>query len=85
MRKYLVVAALALLGATAAIASPACESAADQKKLAGAARTSFLGKCEREANIAQTCDAKATEKKLAGAARTSFTKKCVTDATAAAK
>jgi len=85
MRKHLIVATLAWFSASAALASPACESAADQKKLAGAARTSFLGKCEREAKVVQTCDAQATEKKLAGAARTSFTKKCVTDATAAAK
>lgn len=85
MRKQLVVAALALFGASVAIASPACESAADQKKLSGAARTSFLGKCERESKVVQTCDAQATEKKLSGAARTSFTKKCVADGAAGGK
>jgi hypothetical protein len=60
-----------------------CAGAADQKKLAGAARTSFIKKCESDAGAA--CEAKATEKKLAGAAKTSFTKKCVTDAQAAVK
>jgi hypothetical protein len=52
-------------------------NAAD-KKLAGAAKTSFLGKCQRDA--ATACDATAAGKKLAGAAKTSFTKKCVKDA-----
>ncbi len=47
------------------------------KKLAGAAKTSFLTKCEKDATAA--CDKQAADKKLAGAAKTSFTKKCVTD------
>ena len=51
---------------------------APQKKLSGAARTSFIKKCEPDAATA-TCDAQAAEKKLAGAAKTSFTKKCVED------
>jgi len=59
-------------------ASASCVSNADDKKLAGAARTSFLNKCERDAKT--TCDTTAGDKKLAGAARTSFTKKCVSDA-----
>ena len=84
MTKNLVLAAVAALAMTAThAANPTCEAQADAKKLAGAARTSFLGKCERDSNVAQTCEAKATEKKLAGAARTSFTKKCVADASAA--
>ena len=48
------------------------------KKLAGAALTSFMGKCEREAQDA--CDTKAGAQKLAGAAKNSFTKKCLTEA-----
>lgn len=55
-----------------------CVASADGKKLAGAARTSFLGKCERDATA--TCETQATERKLHGAAKTSFTKKCVKDA-----
>ena len=59
-------------------ADTTCTAQATEKKLAGAAKTSFMGKCERDAKA--TCDASATEKKLAGAAKTSFTKKCVKDA-----
>ena len=59
-------------------ADNSCTAQATEKKLAGAAKTSFMGKCERDAKAA--CDASATEKKLAGAAKTSFTNKCVKDA-----
>jgi len=55
-----------------------CAAMAAEKKLAGAAKNSFVKKCESDATAA--CDAKAAEKKLAGAAKTSFTKKCVEDA-----
>jgi hypothetical protein len=55
-----------------------CKAQSAAKKLAGAAQTSFLKKCETDATAA--CDKQAGEKKLAGAAKTSFTKKCVTDA-----
>lgn len=54
------------------------------KKLAGAAKASFLKKCERDAKAAaaqKDCDAKAAEKNLKGAAKNSFTRKCVADAT----
>jgi hypothetical protein len=59
-------------------AADACKVQAAEKKLAGAAMTSFMKKCEKDA--AAACDASAKEKKLAGAAKTSFTKKCVNDA-----
>ncbi|MDO8905763.1 hypothetical protein [Hydrogenophaga sp.] len=55
-----------------------CTAAAAEKKLAGAAKTSFLTKCERDATTA--CETTATERKLYGAAKTSFTRKCVKDA-----
>jgi psiF repeat len=55
-----------------------CNAAAAEKKLAGAAKTSFLKKCTKDA--AATCDMASAEKKLAGAAKTSFTKKCNRDA-----
>jgi hypothetical protein len=51
---------------------------ATDRKLAGAAKTSFMKKCESDAS--QACEAQAGEKKLAGAAKASFTKKCVSDA-----
>jgi hypothetical protein len=82
------VAAFVLFGTTAAFAaSPACETQAAEKKLAGAAKTSFVKKCEKDATDAATkaCEGQAADKKLAGAAKTSFTKKCVKDATTAAK
>ena len=60
---------------------PTCNAAAAEKKLAGAAKTSFLKKCEKDA--AATCDVTAGEKKLSGAAKSSFTKKCVKDAVGA--
>ena len=78
MLKQLVVV-LSMTVATAAMAEGAtCNAAAAEKKLAGAAKTSFMKKCEKDATA--TCDAAAKEKKLAGAAKTSFTKKCVKDA-----
>jgi hypothetical protein len=60
-----------------------CDTKAAEKKLAGAAKNSFIKKCEKDikVNAAKAdCDAKAAEKKLKGAAKNSFTKKCVTDA-----
>lgn len=74
-------AALALMTVFAAQAyaqDASCQAAAAEKKLSGAAKTSFLKKCERDA--ASACDVTAADKKLSGAAKTSFTKKCVRDA-----
>jgi len=78
MTRTLSLAAFAFCLATAptlAFAEDACMTQATDKKLAGAAKTSFLTKCERTA-----CEGQAADKKLAGAAKTSFVKKCVTDA-----
>lgn len=58
--------------------APSCNAVAQEKKLAGAAKTSFLKKCEREAT--EKCEAAAAERKLAGAAKNSNVKKCVKDA-----
>jgi hypothetical protein len=55
-----------------------CKAQSTEKKLAGAALTSFMKKCETDA--AKACDVSAKEKKLAGAAKSSFEKKCVSDA-----
>lgn len=70
-------AALALTCMTSFAQAQSCAAQASDKKLAGAAKTSFLTKCEKDATAA--CDKQAADKKLAGAAKTSFTKKCVTD------
>jgi hypothetical protein len=85
-------AASVLFTQVAAAASPAassCESKAvskDGKPLAGAAKTSFMKKCEanaKGAGAASGCADKAVDKNgkpLAGAAKTSFMKKCEADA-----
>ena len=54
-----------------------CEASAADKKLAGAAKTSHIKKCNADAKAA--CEASAMEKKLAGAAATSHVKKCTAD------
>jgi len=77
--KTLILAALALGLASPAFAqSASCNAQATERKLAGAAKTSFVTKCEKDAGAA--CDKQAADKKLAGAAKTSFTTKCVKDA-----
>ena len=76
---HLAIYAALVLGATATWAEGhTCSATAAEKKLAGAAKTSFLKKCDKDATA--TCEATAKEKKLAGAAKNSFTKKCVKDA-----
>lgn len=62
-----------------------CAARATEKKLAGAAKNSFMKKCTADANATPenaACAATAKEKKLAGAAKNSFMKKCVADAAA---
>jgi hypothetical protein len=79
------IAACALLAGQAHAADSGCEAKAvdkNGKPLAGAAKTSFVKKCEKEAGGAAAgaaCEAKAVDKNgkpLAGAAKTSFMKKC---------
>ena len=76
MKAVVLVAALLLTCGSAYADS--CKVEAGSKKLAGAAMTSFMKKCQTDATAA--CDKSAAEKKLSGAAKTSFTKKCVSDA-----
>jgi len=87
MKSFLVAMAITLFASTGAAANPSCEAQAAEKKLAGAAKSSFIKKCDKDATEAATtaCTTQATEKKLAGAAKSSFMKKCVKDATTAAK
>jgi len=80
MSKTFTLAALALCLAgapTLTFAADACATQAADKKLAGAAKTSFMKKCETTA-----CESQAADKKLNGAAKTSFVTKCVKDAMA---
>jgi psiF repeat len=78
MHKTMIAVTLALFAGSALAADATCAARAAEKKLAGAAKTSFMTKCQSDATA--TCEAAATEKKLSGAARTSFVKKCVSDA-----
>jgi hypothetical protein len=71
--------AVTLVFATgSAFAADSCTVESSAKKLAGAAKASFMKKCEGDAKA--SCDKEAATKKLAGAAKTSFTTKCVKDA-----
>jgi hypothetical protein len=78
--RLVLIAASMMIAAGGAYADT-CKASAMEKKLAGAALTSFMKKCQGDAQ--KTCDLSAGEKKLSGAAKTSFTKKCVTDAVGA--
>lgn len=87
MKSLVAAAVIVLFSSSAFAAGPSCDAQAAEKKLAGAAKTSFVKKCEKDAADAaqKTCDTQAADKKLAGAAKNSFVQKCVKDAAAAAK
>jgi hypothetical protein len=92
MKKSLITIAIAAMSlfASHAYAAGDCEAKAvdkNGKPLAGAAKTSFVKKCEKEAG-GSACEAKAVDKNgkpLAGAAKTSSIKKCMADEKAPAK
>jgi hypothetical protein len=77
MKRIILGVLLILLTVGPAVADT-CKDRATAKKLAGAALTSFMTKCQKDATA--SCDAAAKSKKLSGAAKTSFTKKCVREA-----
>jgi len=81
LKSALIAACAGLLMSTGAWAAD-CAKMADEKKLAGAARTSFVKKCQSDNAAATACEASAKEKKLAGAAKNSHVKKCMEDAAA---
>ncbi|HEX5845060.1 MAG TPA: PsiF family protein [Rhodoplanes sp.] len=78
MKTFIVAIALALTATGAYAQVVTCKAQASEKKLAGAALTSFMKKCERDARKACAADTK--EKKLSGAAKNRHMKKCVGDA-----
>lgn len=82
MHKTILAAVLSLFALSALAADPSCTDRASEKKLAGAAKTSFLKKCESDAKAG--CELRAKERKLSGAAQTSFVRKCTNDAVGAA-
>ena len=77
MRRILVAVLLSTFAVGTAMAQQTCESKAvgkDGKSLSGAAKTSFIQKCKKDA-----CEPKAVGsngKKLSGAAYKSFMDKC---------
>jgi hypothetical protein len=81
MKNLLIALVFATVGLGVAVAQETCASKAvdkNGKALAGAAKTSFVEKCKRDA-----CTAKAVDKNgkaLAGAAKNSFMQKCEKDA-----
>jgi hypothetical protein len=75
--KLIVFAAVLSLAAGSAYAD-SCTATAAGNKLAGAAKNSFMTKCENDAKA--NCDKEAAAKNLSGAAKNSFTTKCVKDA-----
>ncbi len=79
-KKVCLVLSLAFAGSAFA-QDGTCLAIAAEKKLAGAAKNSFMKKCEKDA--AAKCEISSKEKKLAGAAKSSFSKKCVKDAVGA--
>jgi hypothetical protein len=78
MRAIVLAVGVICVGVGTSQAADSCKAQASAKKLAGAALTSFMTKCQRDAGAA--CETQAAGRKLAGAAKTSFTKKCTSDA-----
>jgi hypothetical protein len=76
MKQIILAVVIAAFAGQAQAAS--CKSEASSKKLAGAALTSFMKKCESDAKA--SCEKSSADQKLAGAAKTSHEKKCMTDA-----
>ena len=71
MRTLTIAAFICLFTGSAFAQEATCAAQVADKKLSGAAKTSFAKSC---------CDKQAAEKKLSGAAKTSFTDKCLKDA-----
>jgi hypothetical protein len=68
---------MVMCAGSATAAESSCTAQATEEKLAGAAKTSFMTKCEKD--MKASCDTQASDKKLSGAAKTSFTNKCIKD------
>ena len=79
MKYFATALMLCAFSGSALAADATCKDQATTKKLAGAAMTSFMTKCEKDASTACEVDSKA--KKLAGAALDAHMKKCVADKT----
>ena len=80
MIRLILIAALYSFAAAAQAQGASCTTASTEKKLSGAAKNSFMKKCETDAKT--SCTTQADEKKIYGAAKNSFVKKCTKDAVA---
>ncbi len=78
MKTFIAMTAGLAFCSSAAFADPTCQEKATAKNLAGAALTSFMTKCQKDA--AASCQKTSADKKLSGAAKNSFETKCVNDA-----
>jgi hypothetical protein len=82
MKKIVIATILGMFISNMAFAADSgCDAKAADKKLSGAAKTSFIKKCEKD-SATPSCDSMAADKKLSGAAKNSFIKKCEKDAAA---
>ena len=81
MKTLFIVALVSLFAASAQAQGTTCNMQVSEKKLAGAAKNSFMKKCETDAKKA--CEADSKARKLSGAAKNSHMKKCVSDAVGA--
>src|SRR6187402_2344292 len=80
MKKFLSLVTLGIALSAGPAFAATCDDQAVEKKLAGAAKTSFLKKCNADSGGASAaCEKSAADKKLAGAAKTSHVKKCMED------
>jgi hypothetical protein len=73
MKTLAVATVLTMFAGHVLAAESSCTAQATDKKLNGAAKTSFMTKCERD--MKASCDTQAADKKLSGAAKTSYTNK----------
>ena len=85
MKTAITIALVALFASNSTFAAThQCVQEASEKNLSGAAKDSFMKKCEAKMDMTDACNAQAKEQKLAGAAMMSFVNKCVKDAEKAA-
>jgi hypothetical protein len=75
--KTTLVAIIAFFAVNVAFAQNACEMKAADKKLNGAAKNSFVKKCEKDARA--VCENDDISKKTNGAAKEAHIKKCIKD------
>ena len=79
MRKYLGLVVLIVASSyLPSVLAKTCAASATEKKLTGAAKSSFLKKCEKDARAA--CASDEVSQRTSGAAKDAHIKKCVKEA-----